>query len=86
MTLFTRKFDFNLRKKTGKVLHLEYTFLWNWNLDTSERRSEIPGKFWNVVLGEDGDGKFDRSCEKWRSITQNQVLEKYPTYNKKKEG
>ena len=35
-------------------------------MDTSERRSEIPGKFSNVVLEKDGE-QFDRSCEK-RSI------------------
>jgi len=32
------------------VLHLEHTLVWCWNLGTSESRSEIPGKFWNVAL------------------------------------
>ena len=27
--------------------------------------SEIPGKFWNVVLEKDGEDQLDRSCEKW---------------------
>ena len=27
-------------------------------------RSEIPGKFRNVVLEEDGEAQLDRSCEK----------------------
>jgi len=36
---------------------------WCRNLDTSECRSEIPGKFWNVVLEKDGE-HLDRSCEK----------------------
>ena len=31
-------------------------------------RSEIPGKFWNVVLEKDGEDQLDRSCEKWKSI------------------
>jgi hypothetical protein len=31
-----------------------------------------------------GEDQLDRSCEKWRSITQSQGGEKYPTYNKKK--
>jgi len=35
-------------KETGKVLHLKFSCVWWWNLDTAERRSEIPGKFWNV--------------------------------------
>jgi len=39
----------------NKILHLEYCFVWCWNLDTSGSRSEIPGKFWNVVLEKDGE-------------------------------
>jgi hypothetical protein len=33
-------------------------------LDTSESRSEIPGKFPNVVLETDGEDQSDRPCEK----------------------
>ena len=40
-------------------------------MDTLER-SEIPGKFWNVVLGKDGEDQVGWSCEKWRSVTKNQ--------------
>jgi len=32
------------------MLHVELTGLWCWKFDTSESRSEIHGKFWNVVL------------------------------------
>ena len=51
--LFTSKLDLNFRKKLSKVLHLEHSFVWYWNLDTLESRSEIPGTFWNVVLEKD---------------------------------
>jgi hypothetical protein len=37
-------------ENTSKVLHWKYSLLWSWNLDTSRSRSEISGKFWNVVL------------------------------------
>ena len=37
------------------MLHLEHGFVWCWNLDASSSRSEIPGKFWNVVLEKDGE-------------------------------
>jgi hypothetical protein len=47
-------------------------------------RSEVSGQFWNVVLEKDGEDQLDRSCEKWRSITQSQGGEEYPAYNKKK--
>ena len=56
------------------------------NLDTSENRSEIPGKFWNVVLEKDREDHLDGLCEKWGSSTQSQGEDEYPTYNKKKEG
>ena len=49
--------------------HLEHGFVWCWNLDASGSRSEIPGKFWNVVLEKDGKDQMDRSCEKWRRVT-----------------
>jgi hypothetical protein len=31
----------------------------------------------------DGEDQLDRTCEKWRSITQSQGREEYPTYSKK---
>jgi hypothetical protein len=68
------------------VLHLGHCFVWCWNVDTSENRSEVSGKIWNVVLEKNGEDQLDRSCEKWRSITQIQGGEEYPTYNKKKKG
>jgi hypothetical protein len=30
------------------MLHLERSFVWFWNLDTSESGSEISGKFWSA--------------------------------------
>jgi hypothetical protein len=56
-------------EETSKVPHLQHSFVLCWNLDTWESRSEITGKFWNVVLEKDGEDKLDRSCEKWRSFT-----------------
>jgi hypothetical protein len=45
------------------MLHLERSYVWCWKLDASESRSEIPGKFWNVVLDKDSD-QLDRSRDK----------------------
>jgi len=56
------------------------------NFDVSESRSEIPGKFRNVVLEEDGEDHLDRLCKKLICIAKNQVGEKYPTDNKKRRG
>ena len=40
---------------------------------------------WNVVQGKDGKDQFDRSREKWRSVTKSyQGGEKYPVEYKKK--
>ena len=85
---FNRKKTFITSKmeETSEVLHFEHSTVWCWNLDTSESRSEILGKFLNVVLEKDGEDRLDRSCEKWRSITQSQGEEEFPTYNKRKEG
>jgi len=72
-------------EETSNVLHLEHSFVRHWKLNTLESRSEIPGKFSNVVL------------EKWRSFelitgggggvshTHTQSRTKgisYPEYNK----
>ena len=54
------------------MLHLEHGFVWCWNLDASGSISEIPGKFWNVVLEKDWEDQLDRSCEKWRSVRVNE--------------
>jgi len=36
------------KEKTNKMLYLEHCFIWRWQLDTSEIRSETPVKFFNV--------------------------------------
>jgi len=35
-----------------------------------------------AVFQKDGKDRFDRSCEKWRSITWSQGAEEYTTWNK----
>jgi len=49
-------------QQTGLILGKTYqnaTFgagsLWCWKWDTAKSRSEIPEKFWNVVLEKDGE-------------------------------
>ena len=77
---------FKIEKETGKMSHMGYSFMWCWNWDALGSRSETPGKFWDVVLEKDGKDQLDRLCEKWRSITENQGAEEYPTWNKETEG
>jgi hypothetical protein len=45
------------------LLHLEHSFVWPGNLDSSETRSAAPGKFWNLVLEKDGEDKLDGPCK-----------------------
>jgi hypothetical protein len=59
-----RQSGLKFRKETSKVPHVEHSSLRCWNLDTLGSRSEIPGKFWNVVLGNDGEDQSDRTREK----------------------
>jgi len=74
---------FNKKKEeTSKLLHLERSFVWCWKLDTSESRSEIPGKLLNVVLEKDREDQLDRSCEN----TMSQGGEEYPAYHQQKTG
>jgi hypothetical protein len=68
---FDQQIGLKFKEGTSKVLHLERSFVWCWNLGTSESRSEILGKVWNMILEKDGEDQLDRSCEKL-SITQNQ--------------
>jgi hypothetical protein len=83
---FHQQIGHNSKEETSKVLYLEHSLVWCWNLDTSESRSKIPGKFWNVVLEKDGEDQLDWSCEKWRSITESQRGEEYPTHSETREG
>ena len=75
-----------MEEEACEVLHLEDSFIWCWNLDASGSRSETPGKFWDVVLEKDGKDQLDRLCEKWRSITESQGAEEFPTWSKETEG
>jgi hypothetical protein len=68
-----------------KMLHLEYSIVWCWNLDTSESRSEISEKFWNVVLEKDGENQLDQTCEKWIGVIRSQG-EKEDSANRRKEA
>jgi hypothetical protein len=70
--LFHPQTGLKFKEETSDMLHFEYSFLWSRSLDTSESRSEIPRKFWNVVLKKDGEDHLDLSCKKWRNITYSQ--------------
>jgi len=59
---FYQQIGLKFEEETSKMLHLDHGFVWCWNLDASGSRSEIPGKFWNVVLEKDGEDQLDRSC------------------------
>jgi len=45
-------------QEMNEMLHVEYSYVWYLNLETSENRSEAPWNFWNVVLEKD-EGQFD---------------------------
>jgi hypothetical protein len=68
------------------MLHLECSFVWWWNWDTSESGSEITWKVSHLVLEKDGEDQLNRSCEKLRSVSQSQEEMEYPTYSTNKEG
>jgi hypothetical protein len=67
----------SFHQQTGLVFKEETSKCYVWSIglcgaetsDTSEIRSETPGKFWNVVLEKDGEDQLDRSCDRWSSIT-----------------
>ena len=61
---FHQQIGLKFKEETSKMPNLEYSIIFWWKMDTSQSRSEIPGKFWNVVLEKDGKDQLDRSCEK----------------------
>ena len=42
--------------------------------------------FWYLKQCGDGEDQLDRSCEKWRSVTERQENNEYPTHNTKEKG
>jgi len=74
-----------LKEEIRKVQHLEYSFVWCWNMDTSGSRSEILEIHENVVLQKDGRVPLVRSCKDWKCIAKCQGGEEYLTKNRKKE-
>jgi hypothetical protein len=82
---FNNKNLFNaLKIKIQKLVNL---WIWSINLNSTktwtlrESGSEIFGKFWNLVLEENGEGQLDRSCDEWRSITNSHGAKKYITWD-----
>ena len=51
---FHQQLDFNLGE-TYRNATFGTGSLWCWKLDTMKSRSEIPEKFWDVVLEKDGE-------------------------------
>jgi len=41
---FHQQTELKFKEETSKVLDLVYSFVWCWNLNPSESRSEVPGK------------------------------------------
>jgi len=82
---FHQQIGLKFKEENTEVLHLEHSFVWSWNLDTSKSRSEVPGQFLNVVLEKDGEDHLVQEFEKWRSTIKSKRGNKYFTYNKKKE-
>ena len=70
---FHQQIGLKIKKETSKVLQLEHGCVWCWKPNTSKNTSEIPRKFWNVVLEKDGRYHLEPTYEKWRSITKRQV-------------
>ena len=81
--IFHQQTGLKFKEETSKMLHLGNNFVWCWKLDTWESGSEIPWKFWNVVLEK---YQLDWSCEKWNSITKSQEGKEHTTYNKNEEA
>jgi len=52
---------------------------------SKEDRSEVPRKFWKVLLEKAGEDCPDRSYEEWRSITQSQKGKEHAACSKTKE-
>ena len=65
---FHQQTGLKFKEKNSEVLHLEHSFVWSWNLDTLKSRSEVPGKFLNVVLEKDGEDQLVQVCEKWEVL------------------
>jgi hypothetical protein len=80
---FDHQIVLKFKEETSKVPYLEHGTVWCCNLNSSEGRSEILGKFRSAILGKDVD-QSDRSCE--NDVLQKSQREKYPTNSKKKEG
>jgi hypothetical protein len=78
-TLFTSKWDLNLRKKLVKC------FVWYWNLDTSEGRSEIPRKL-ESGAGEESRRSVGPIVVEMKNYYTGPRRREYATNNKQKEG
>jgi hypothetical protein len=60
------------------MLGLERSFVWCWNMYTSEIRPEVSWKLWSVVLEKEGEDPLDPLREKWKSIRQGQGEKEHP--------
>ena len=65
---FHQQIKLKFKEENSKVVQMENGFVWCWNLDNLESRSEISGMFWNVVL-EKGGYQLDKLWESCWSIT-----------------
>jgi hypothetical protein len=85
VTVLHQKGGLKFRNESSKVPHLEHSFVWCWNLDTSQRISELLWKLWNVVMDKEGEDHLDVSCAKC-SITLSQGGNKNQNAIKRRTG
>jgi len=57
---FSYRIGLEIEEETSKMLRLEHSFIWCWNLDVSGSRSKTPVNLWNEVLEKDGEDHLDR--------------------------
>jgi hypothetical protein len=59
---FHQQTGLKFKEQISEMLYLEHSVVLCWKLDTSEIRSEILGKFSNVVLEKNEKDQLDRLC------------------------
>ena len=57
------------------MLRWQHSFVWWLNQDTSENRSEMPWKLWNVMMKTDGADRMDRSMKNRQVLVVQRVKE-----------
>jgi len=83
---FHKQIGLKFKKETSKVLRLEFSIVWCWNLDTSEKKHQKQPESFQMWCWRKMEKINWTEHVRNEAVLQSQRGKEYPSYNENSEG